>query len=90
MKSYVYVYRVPALSVLAPADREKVVAVSGQIEDRRVLHATAQIHGRFAECADLIVLVEDDLYQTLKSDGSLSFDELSNVLDFGQSLQTLH
>jgi hypothetical protein len=90
MKSYVYVYRVPALSVLAPEEREKIVAVSGQIEDRRVLHANSQISGRFAECADLIVLVEDDLYRTLKSDGSLTFDELTNVLDFGQSLKTLH
>jgi hypothetical protein len=90
MKSYVYVYRVPALSVLAPEQLEKVLSHQGQFEDWRVLHVDKQIGSRFESRVDLIVSVDNDVYQTIKSDGSFTFDALANVLDFGQSLETLH
>lgn len=90
MKSYVYVYRVPALSVLAPDQLKKVLSHQGQFEDWRVLHVDKKIDARFEANVDVIVMVDNDVYQTIKSDGSFTFDALANVLDFGQSLDTMH
>lgn len=90
MKSYVYVYRVPALSVLAPEQLERVLEHQGQFEEYRVLHVDRKLPGKFERGVDLIVSVDNDVYVTLKSDGTFDFDTLANVVDFGQSLDTLH
>lgn len=90
MKSYVYVYRVPALSVLPPDQLRKVEAFQGQFEDYRVLHVDKKLPSTFEEGVDLIVRVDNNVYKTIKSDGSFGFDTLANIMDFGQSLETLH
>lgn len=90
MKSFVYVYKVPALSVLAPQQLKMVLEYQGQFEDYRVLHVAEKLPPKFEQGADLIVCVDQDVYQTIKSNGEFGFDALSNVLDFGQSLETLH
>lgn len=90
MKSFVYVYRVPALSVLRPDQLKKVEAFQGQFEEWRVLHVEHKLPSKFERGVDLIVSVDDDVYLTLKSDVTFDFDTLANVLDFGQSLETLH
>lgn len=87
MKTFIYIYDEAALSVLTRKQLSKVYKQQGRFDKWRILHTNEEISGKFFDAASVVAAANDASYQIIKANGFPSFDVLSTVLDFGQSLQ---